>query len=655
MTDFLNGIKYSAGKKMITVLCLALLLFSQMGAAPAPLDGTVLLRLDLDSEAQLAPLAEMGLPILAQVGASQDGKDLGSLLVAALADASQRQELARLGYPLAVLDPEPQGASYYLLYGSADELSRAGQVAQPLLVEGRQALLRLTAGQVESLDALGLYPMLLEPHAILPPADQALNLLPAAITPRPSIQGMIDQLTSDTLSTYVGNLSGEQSVTIGGDPYTILTRYTLTDQPIQKATRYVYEHFQGLGLQIGYDYYILPGYGVEKRNVLAQQVGDEQPGRIFLLTAHLDSRSQDPYTFAPGADDNASGSAAVLAIADILSQYHFNCTLRYALFTGEEQGLYGSIAYANDIVASGEDLQGVLNLDMLGYNTPGSASTIELHTRPNNGGDQAIANLFADAVSAYNISLTPQILPDRLSFSDHAPFWDRGYPAILAIEDWDDHTPDYHRTTDRLGTLNMTYYTRFAKAALATFAHMGCLIGDVGGTVTDAVSGSPLQGVEVAAFLGSAPDDTRQTLADGTYQHLLEEGSYSLVFSAPDYRTLTLNNVQVVAGEHTSRDAALQPCETVKGASFSLSSNRYPVGQPVAFSAVVDGGEAPLNITWDFGDGASGSGQEVTHSYSAPGAYPVSLTVDNSCLSPAADQGVVLVGEDFLFLPVLAR
>ncbi len=49
----------------------------------------------------------------------------------------------------------------------------------------------------------------------------------------------------------MGNLSGEQSVTIGGDPYTILTRYTLTDQPIQKATRYVYEHFQGLGLPVG--------------------------------------------------------------------------------------------------------------------------------------------------------------------------------------------------------------------------------------------------------------------------------------------------------------------------------------------------------------------------------------------------------------------
>ena len=649
MAVTMKGFKSVLGK-MMTTLCLALLVFSQLGAAPGPLDGTVLVRLDLDGEAQLRPLAEMGLQILAQIGTEQ-----GGILVAALADAGQQQELAGLGYSFTLLDPEPQGASYYLLYGSEEELRQASQVVQPLVVEGRQAVIRLTAEQAASLEALDIYPMPIEPHAIVVPPEQALNLLPAAITPRPAIQGMIDQLTSDTLSNYVGNLSGEQSVTIGGDPYTILTRYTLTDQPIQKATRFVYEHFQGLGLPVDYDYYILPGYGVQKRNVIAQQTGDEQPERLYLLTAHLDSRSENAYNIAPGADDNASGSAAVMAIADILSQYHFNCTLRYALYTGEEQGLYGSIAYANDVVALGEDVEAVLNLDMLGYNTPGSASTIELHTRPSNAGDLAIANLFADAVSAYNISLTPQILQDRLSFSDHAPFWDRGYPAILAIEDWQDHTPDYHRTTDRLGTLNMTYYTRFAKAALATFTHMGCLIGDVGGTVSNAVGGAPLEGVRVEARLNGTLDDTRLTAANGAYQHLLEEGSYSLVFSATDYRTVTLNNVQVVAGEHTLRDITLQPCETVKEASFSLSSSRAPVGQPVSFSAVVEGGVAPVNVTWDFGDGTSGSGLEVTHSYSAPGAYRISLTADNSCLSPAGAQSFVLVGENFLFLPVNIR
>ena len=92
----------------------------------------------------------------------------------------------------------------------------------------------------------------------------------------------------------MGELSGEQSVIIGGEPYTILTRYTPTGQPMQKATRLVYDHLQALGLPVGYHYYILPGYGLEKRNVVAEQSGEGQPGRIFLLTAHLDSYSQDP-------------------------------------------------------------------------------------------------------------------------------------------------------------------------------------------------------------------------------------------------------------------------------------------------------------------------------------------------------------------------
>jgi hypothetical protein len=466
---------------------------------------------------------------------------------------------------------------------------------------------------------------------------------------------MIDQLTNGTLFNYVGQLSGEQSVIVGGEPYTILTRYTPTSQPIQKATRFVYEHLQALGLPVGYDYYILPGWNLEKRNVIAQQTGDEQPGRIFLLTAHLDSYSQDPMNLAPGADDNASGSAAVMAIADILSQYDFDCTLRYILFTGEEEGLHGSIAYANDVVALGENVEAVLNLDMLGYNSVGTAPTIELHTRPDNARDLAIANLFADAVAAYNINLTPQILPDRLSFSDHSPFWDRGYPAILAIEDWDDHTPYYHRTTDQLETLHMTYYTQFAKAALATFAHMGCLLGNLGGTVRDGVTSSSLASVSVETRFNGALDETSETTADGGYQQLLKTGVYSVTFRAPEYRTETVSGVQIVAGQLTSLDRNLQPCDTVDQVSFIATPSQSPVGQQISFSASASGGAAPLSFSWDFGDGSSGSGAEVTHSYGAPGVYVVRLTADNSCLLPAAARGSVLVGENFSFLPIQFR
>ena len=183
--------------------------------------------------------------------------------------------------------------------------------------------------------------------------------------------------------------------------------------------------------------------------MIAEQQGLLQPERIFLLIAHLDSISPVPSNSAPGADDNASGSSALRAIADILSRYQFGCTLRYVLFTGEEQGNLGSNAYSGYVSQAGDNIEAVLNLDMLGYNTPGSQPVIELHTRPGNQGDLAIANTCAAAVTEYSINLTPSIMQDGKSFSDHAAFWARGYPAVLAIEDWNDHTPYYHKTSDQ--------------------------------------------------------------------------------------------------------------------------------------------------------------------------------------------------------------
>ncbi|OGO34475.1 MAG: hypothetical protein A2W35_16830 [Chloroflexi bacterium RBG_16_57_11] len=651
MTGWVKDFKILIGKKVLTAVCLALLLLSQVGAAVAQqVEPTRLVRIDLDREEQLARLAEMELQIVAQIGTAE-----GGFVVAALADESQQRELVKADYTVSILDPAPQGASYYLLYGLPDELSRAEEVVPPLVVEGRQAVIRATPEQVSRLDALGVRSMLLVPHTIVVSPQPAERLLPTSLTPSPVVQRMIDHVTSDTLYNYVGQLSGEQPVILGGVPYTILTRYTPTGQPIQKATRFVYEHFQALGLPVGYDYYILSGWNLEKRNVVAQQTGEGQPERIFLLTAHLDSFSGDPYNLAPGADDNASGSAAVMAIADILSRYHFDCTLRYVLFTGEEQGLRGSVAYANDLQALGENLQGVLNLDMVGYNTPGTATTIELHTRAGNAGS-AIAILFADAVDAYNIDLTPQILNDGLSFSDHSPFWDRGYAAILAIEDWQDHTPDYHRTTDRLGTLHMSYYTRFAKAALATFAHMGCLLdGELAGTVSDAVSGNPLAGARVEARLNGTSQAVEQTAADGTYQSVLKAGSYTVAFSAPHHRTETVNNVQVASVVSTTLNQGLQPCDTVEQVSFSATPSTSPVGQPITFNASVGGGAQPVSFSWDFGDGSTGSGAQITHAYAAQGLYSVTLSADNNCLFPVTAHRVALVGDRFTFFPLLSR
>ncbi|RPI25950.1 MAG: Zn-dependent exopeptidase M28, partial [Chloroflexota bacterium] len=192
--------------------------------------------------------------------------------------------------------------------------------------------------------------------------------------------------------------------------------------------------------------------------------------------AHLDNMPSG--AVAPGADDNASGIAGVLTAASILGQYEWNCTLRFVAFTGEEQGLRGSSAYATKVYSDTENIAGVLNLDMVGFNAL-DEPVIELHTKrsiDNNQSDLAIAYLFSNVVASYNLDLTSEIIQDRESRSDHASFWSRGYPGILAIEDFSDFTPYYHSVNDTVYTLDAAYFTEFVKAAVGTFAHMGCLV-----------------------------------------------------------------------------------------------------------------------------------------------------------------------------------
>jgi len=378
-----------------------------------------------------------------------------------------------------------------------------------------------------------------------------------SITPVPAIQAMIEQVDTATLSGYVGDLSGEWPVTIGGSPYTLATRYSRSVTPIEKATQYAFEHFEALGLDAAYHTFILSGS--QKRNVIAEQAGVGQAGRIFMITAHLDDYSENPYNDAPGADDNASGSSALLVAADILSQYTFDCTLRYALFTGEEQGKVGSLAYAQQAYNLGEDIEAVLNLDMIGYNSDAEPE-IELHTRPGNAADQAIASLFADVVLAYGLDLTPLIEPSNIQASDHASFWSYGFPAILAIEDFEDFTPYYHTTADRLATLDLAYFTDFAKAAVGTLAHLGCLRppGYLAGTVSDVESAAPLEGAQLQVTGTGGRIWLASSAPDGRFSLMLSAGVYDVQATKPGYNASAHPGVQVAEDYTTTLDIPLQ-------------------------------------------------------------------------------------------------
>ncbi|MEI2609256.1 MAG: M28 family peptidase [Candidatus Promineifilaceae bacterium] len=415
-------------------------------------------------------------------------------------------------------------------------------------------------------DPLADFPLAPQPSAPLPINPHPLpdNFhYPTVLDPDPVIQGMINQVISSTVMQYDGGLSGQWPVTIGGQSYTLTTRHTYSGEPIQKATQYVGEHMAGLGMAVEYHTW----NAVRPPNVIGQMTGAANPDDIYIIGAHLDDMPSG--TTAPGADDNASGSTAVMIAADILSQYQWDCTLRFVFFTGEEQGLLGSAAYASRAFSNGETILGVLNLDMIAWNTLNSSPDIDIHASQSVAGSVPLAQLFTDVVDVYNLNLIPQIIPNGTGASDHASFWSYGYPAILAIEDYrnaagsgtGDFNPYYHTTQDNLAHVDVVYFTELVRAAVGAFAHMnGCLAGASGtvmGTVTDE-NATPLPSANVQ-MVGNGSIFHSMANGAGQYTATLPIGVYTMTASVTGFTPVTVTNVIIVTDTVTTVDFMLPP------------------------------------------------------------------------------------------------
>lgn len=110
-------------------------------------------------------------------------------------------------------------------------------------------------------------------------------------------------------------------------------------------------------------------------DVVAVQRGTTDPGRVIIISGHIDSRVSDVMdarSDAPGANDDASGVAAVIEAARVLSRHRFPATLVYAVLSGEEQGLHGGKILADHARAQGWTVEAVLNNDIIG-NSEGSS------------------------------------------------------------------------------------------------------------------------------------------------------------------------------------------------------------------------------------------------------------------------------------------
>lgn len=329
------------------------------------------------------------------------------------------------------------------------------------------------------------------------------SLMTESGSPDPLVAEMISQVMTAHLSTWIGRFSGVEAALAGGTPYAGLTRHTASGASVLNATQAAYDCLQAIGLDV--QFHDWSGSGYSGRNVIGTLPGGVLSNEIVVVVAHLDDMPSSGA--APGADDNASGSVAVLTLAGILRQFSFEKTIRFILVTGEEQGKLGSSQYATEAQARGDDIRAVFNMDMLGWDSI-DGPVFRLHTRPvgNPGytGDLAIASVFTNVVDLYGMggSLSPAITNSGITSSDHSAFWNSGYPAILAIEDYPaDVTPYYHTANDTLASLNMTYYTAAVKACVATVAHLASPTGRTPVDVLEVAAGdwTPGSGIGVGA------------------------------------------------------------------------------------------------------------------------------------------------------------
>lgn len=271
------------------------------------------------------------------------------------------------------------------------------------------------------------------------------------------IENIIDAVNLDSLTVQMRNLSGEDPVIVNGEEVTI--EHRVSDWGNVLAANYIYETLESYGLETAYDNYSMSGI-----NVIAKQTGTLYPDEYYMICAHYDA--VDYYC----ADDNASGTAAVIEAARIFSELEFEYSIIYALWDEEEIGLIGSEAYATQAATDGAIINGVINMDMISWDNDGDYVG-EIHTSYEANSNE-LADFMVEINSIYDIGITPVIENPGTVYSDHASFWDNDYAAIMMIEEYygGDFNPYYHTEQDRIAILHMDYFHKMSKLCIGTLA-----------------------------------------------------------------------------------------------------------------------------------------------------------------------------------------
>ncbi|MBN1981344.1 MAG: M28 family peptidase [Chitinivibrionales bacterium] len=374
----------------------------------------------------------------------------------------QRIGQYQMNYTVFDRNPLQNRCDYFVAFPIKDEKATIAQHCRILAEYDNFFLVSVTAEQREHFFSLRIEKLVLDFHPYhfnleIPPELRNYQSRPF----QDAVKQAVALVSKDSLRSYVTKLQNFSSRKASSNS--------------KEVTPWLEAKFRELGA----DSVFTQAVSNSGPNVIAIVKGQKHdPKRYCLIGAHLDGAYSGPP--AAGADDNASGTAAVLEAVRVLSTMNFENTVRCAAFNSEESGIAGSKVTAAAAKSSGDKIiGGMINYDMIGYKK--TTPTIFIHYDKNKAaGNEEFAKLFKETAEKY-VTLTMTLTPSSgiMSLSDHSSFWSNGYVAFMAIEtkERDGLCTNYHQAGDLLdnsGGLNdselMTNTTRAAIANLATLA-----------------------------------------------------------------------------------------------------------------------------------------------------------------------------------------
>jgi hypothetical protein len=412
------------------------------------------------------------------------------------------------------VDQSPDGAilpydtgDYYLLRAKSPDALTSLEISIPHVIFGQTLIVKTTPEKAEMLSRYGWG------LTRLSPVEKAAQTIPEFLLPKitdadTTIANLISVITPQSSGQVIAALSS------------IDTRYSYAPG-CRQAEQYIFDRFDSLHLATSFFTYQYNN--VTMRDVIGQLIGATHPESIIVVCGHLDCTSETPSQRAPGAEDNGTGTAAVIEAARALSGHRTDLTVRFVAFSGEEQGLIGSSFYASNLQGLGEKIAAVINVDMVGYSGL-YAQDIHIFSDP---ASYSLGELGAEILSTYTtLDTIPHYNSGPEYGSDHYSFAIRGYPSIFFIDAWDgfDWYPYYHTVADTLANLNLEQQASVTRAVAAMAATLARLQTGTGPTYLsgDANGSGDVTGLDVVFLvryfkgMGPAPDPLLMGDANGS-------------------------------------------------------------------------------------------------------------------------------------------